>query len=109
LILYFAKLVGGKSYAVDDYNFIDGVEQAIGKDTYEYLKDNKMFEVREGEQEEAPSLSDGEKHTESTLKKLSKGEQEDIIHSLTKGDLIQETKNEKERIELILQLQEQEA
>ncbi|TSI19890.1 hypothetical protein FOT98_08835 [Bacillus sp. HY001] len=106
--MYFAKLVGGKSYAVDGHNFIDGVEQAIGKDTYDYLKGNKMFEVREGEQEKAPSLSDGEKHTESALKKLPKGEQEDIIRSLTKGDLIQETKNENERIALILQLQEQE-
>ncbi|MCC2483722.1 YqbF domain-containing protein [Bacillus pacificus] len=106
--MYFAKLVGGKSYGVDGHNFIDGVEQAIGKDTYEYLKENKMFEVREGEQEKAPSLSNGEKHTESTLKKLSKGEQEDIIHSLTKGDFIQDTKNEKERIALILELQEQE-
>lgn len=106
--MYFAKLVGGKSYGVDGHNFVDGVEQAIGKDTYEYLKDNKMFEVREGEKEKAPSLSDGEKYTESTLKKLSKGEQEDLIRYLTKGDLIKDTKNENERIALILELQEQE-
>jgi len=106
--LYFAKLVGGKSYGVDGHNFIDGVEQVISIDTYEYLKDNAMFEVREGEKEDAPSLSDGEKYTESTLKKLSKSEQDDIIRTLTKGDLIQDTKNEKERIALILQLQEQE-
>ncbi|KWU68428.1 hypothetical protein AWW71_04840 [Bacillus cereus] len=107
--MYFAKLVGGKTYMIDGHIFTDGVEKAVEKETYEYLKDNDLFEVREGEKENAPSLLVGEKYTESTLKKLSKAEQDEIIRSLTQGDFIQDTKNEKERIALILELQEQEA
>lgn len=107
--MYFAKLVGGKTYMIDGHVFTDGVEKVVEKETYEYLKGNTLFEVREGERIDAPSLFDGEKHTESTLKKLSKTEQDEIIRSLTKGDFIHDTKNEKERIALILELQEQEA
>ncbi|PEE20743.1 hypothetical protein CON95_26985 [Bacillus toyonensis] len=105
--MYFAKLVGGKTYNVMGHNFLDGIEQSVDKPVYEYLSDNHMFEVREGEAAEAPSFSNGEKYTEIELKKLNKTDQEDIISSLTAGDFIQETKNEKERIELILQLQKQ--
>ncbi|MGQ7108334.1 YqbF domain-containing protein [Bacillus cereus group sp. Bce041] len=107
--MYFAKLVGGKTYMIDGHIFTDGVEKVVKKETYEYLKNNDLFEVREGEKEDAPSLLSGEKHTESTLKKLSKADQEEIIRSLTQGDFIQDTKNENERIALILELQEQEA
>ncbi|ANT40020.1 MULTISPECIES: YqbF domain-containing protein [Bacillus cereus group] len=107
--MYFAKLVGGKTYTVDGRVFNDGVEQVVEKETYDYLKDNRLFAVREGEKEVAPSLLVGEKHTESTLKKLSKAEQEAIIRKLTTGDFIHDTKNENERITLILELQEQEA
>ncbi|WP_374992666.1 hypothetical protein [Pseudomonas aeruginosa] len=60
-----------------------------------------------GEVTEKPSFSVGEKYTEAELKKLHKTDQEDIIRALTAGDFIQETKNEKERIELILQLQQE--
>ncbi|MFI8673480.1 hypothetical protein CON32_00180 [Bacillus cereus] len=107
--MYFAKLVGGKTYTVDGYIFNDGVEQVVEKETYDYLKDNMLFAVREGEKEVAPSLLIDEKYTESMLKKLSKAEQEEIIRSLNQGDLIKDTKNENERIALILELQEQEA
>ncbi|EJR41642.1 hypothetical protein IIK_05774 [Bacillus cereus VD102] len=107
--MYFAKLVGGKTYTVDGHIFNDGVEQVVEKETYDYLKDNMLFAVREGETEVAPSLLIDEKYTESMLKKLSKAEQEEIIRSLNQGDLIKDTKNENERIALILELQEQEA
>lgn len=105
--MYFAKLVGGKTYNVMGHNFLDGMEQSVDKAVYEYLSENHMFEVREGEAAEKPSFSNGEKYTEVELKKLNKTDQDDIIRSLTVGDFIHETKNEKERIELILQLQEQ--
>ncbi|MCU5196493.1 YqbF domain-containing protein [Bacillus mobilis] len=107
--MYFAKLVGGKTYMIDDHVFTDGVEKVVEKATYEYLKGNTLFEVREGEQEDAHSLLNGEKYTETILKKLSKAEQDEIIRSLTQGDFIHDTKNEKERIALILELQDQEA
>ncbi|HFK1513666.1 MULTISPECIES: YqbF domain-containing protein [Bacillus cereus group] len=107
--MYFAKLVGGKTYMIDGHVFTDGVEKVVENETYEYLKGNTLFEVREGEQEDVPSLLDGEKYTETILKKLSKAEQDEIIRSLTPGDFIHDTKNEKERITLILELQEQEA
>lgn len=103
--MHFVKLIGGKTYNVMGYNFLDGIEQSVDKDVYEYLSDNHMFEVREGEAAEKSSFSNGEKYTEVELKKLNKTDQEDIIRSLTVGDFIHETKNEKERIELILQLQ----
>lgn len=105
--MYFAKLVGGKTYSVMGHNFVDGIEQSVDKAVYNYLSDNHMFEVREGDVTEKPSFSIGEKYTEAELKKLNKTDQEDIIRSLTVGDFIQETKNEKERIELILQLQKE--
>lgn len=107
--MYFAKLVGGKTFMIDGLIFTDGVEKAVDKATHDYLKDNDLFETREGEKEDAPSLFNGEKHTEAMLKKLSKAEQDELISELNKGDFIPDTKNEKERIALILDLQEQEA
>ncbi|MDO8159633.1 hypothetical protein FKQ51_20200 [Bacillus toyonensis] len=58
---------------------------------------------------EASSFFNGEKYTEAELKKLSKTEQEDVIIKLADGNEVPQTKNESERITLILQLQEQEA
>lgn len=49
------------------------------------------------------------KYTETDLKKLSKSEQEEIIIKLAADNEVPQTKNESERIALILQLQEQEA
>ncbi|MFI8709947.1 YqbF domain-containing protein [Bacillus sp. NPDC077411] len=107
--MYYAKLVKGKTYDVLDHRFVDGVEQKVNEEVYDYLKQNKQFELWEADDNTHASLlkSDGEKYTEQDLKALKKNEQESIIRSLTKGDFIQETKNEQERIALILELQNQ--
>ncbi|MDA2113235.1 hypothetical protein PDN20_29905 [Bacillus cereus] len=56
---------------------------------------------------EVLSISNYEVHTEASLKKLSKIEQEAIIATLYKGNQIPTTKNEQERITLILKLQKE--
>ncbi|MEG7824212.1 YqbF domain-containing protein, partial [Bacillus paranthracis] len=38
--MYFAKLVGGKTYMIDGHVFTDGVEKVVENETYEYLKGN---------------------------------------------------------------------
>lgn len=108
--MYLAKLIAGSTYDVMGHRFVDGVEQKVNEEVYDYLKQNEQFEVREADDITAASFLKpvGEKYTEQELKVLKKDQQETIIHSLTKGDFIQETKNEQERIALILELQEQE-
>jgi hypothetical protein len=104
---YYAKLIKGKTYDVLGQRFTSDKDKEVDKKTYDYLENNPQFEVREGEvntgnnQDEAP---DG-KYTKSSLKKLNKEQQDAIIHDLS-GDKIEETKNEDERISLILALQE---
>lgn len=107
--MYFAKLVKGKTYDVLGHIFLVDQEQPVEQEVYEYLQDNEFFEVREGEastNEFSPLKPEGEVYTESELKKLNKSQQEAIIKSLS-GDFIEETKNEAERIALILKLQEE--
>lgn len=106
--MYFAKLTGGKTYDVLDRSFVDGVEQEVTESIYDYLKENPLFETWESDETKTVSLFNGEKYTEATLKGLKKPQQEEIIRSLTKGDFIRDTKNEQERITLILELQEEE-
>lgn len=106
--MYFAKLVGGKTYDVLDHSFVDGIEQEITQPVYDYLKENPLFDTWEAEDSKAVSLFNREKYTEAALKGLKKPQQEEIIRSLSKGDFIKETKNEQERIALILELQEEE-
>lgn len=62
------------------------------------------FEIAEVEVQE-PSNPDGEKYTKASLKKLNKEQQEEIITELGRNP--EETKNEEERIALILELQEE--
>jgi hypothetical protein len=106
---YFAKLVKGQTYSVFNHIFLVDQEKQVDKYTYDYLNGNDQFEVWEGEAK-APDNGlikpDGEKYTEAELKKLNKAQQEQIIQSLSK-DFVQETKNEQERIALILKLQEE--
>lgn len=106
--MYFAKLTGGKTYNVLDHSFIDGVEQEVSQPVYNYLKENPLFDTWEAEENKTVSFFNGEKYTEATIKGLKKSQQEEIIRSLTKGDFIRDTKNEQERIALILELQEEE-
>lgn len=106
-MVYFAKLIKGKTYDVLGQRFTSDKAKEVDKKTYDYLENNPQFEVREGEanadnnKDDAP---DG-KYTKSSLKKLNKEEQDEIIHELS-GDKIKETKNEEERIALILALLE---
>lgn len=106
--MYFAKLTGGKTYDVLDHSFVDGVEQEVSQPVYDYLKENPLFEIWEDDEDKTASSFYGEKYTEAALKGLKKLQQEEIIRSLTKGDFIRDTKNEQERIALILELQEEE-
>lgn len=106
--MYFAKLTGGKTYDVFDHSFIDGVEQEVSQPVYNYLKENPLFDTWEAEENKTVSLFNGEKYTEAALKGLKKSQQEEIIRSLTQGDFIRDTKNEQERIALIIELQEEE-
>lgn len=62
-------------------------------------------EVQTNETLQEPSNSDSEKYTNASLKKLNKEQQEEIITEL--GGNPEETKNEEERIALILELQEE--
>ncbi|MCU5755688.1 YqbF domain-containing protein [Bacillus thuringiensis] len=106
--MYFAKLIGGKTYEVLDHSFVDGVEQEVSNPVYDYLKENPLFETWEADETKTASFFNGEKYTEAALKGLKKSQQEEIIRSLTKGDFIRDTKNEQERVALILELQEEE-
>lgn len=45
--MYIAKLVKGKDYGLPGKLFLAGEEQEIDKKTYNYLKDNPQFEVKE--------------------------------------------------------------
>ncbi|EOO65478.1 YqbF domain-containing protein [Bacillus mycoides] len=107
--MYFAKLVAGKTYEVMNLQFTDGVELQVDENVYDYLKGNTHFELREADGTDQVSLfkSNGEKYTEQDLKGLKKPEQEQLIRQLTKGDMVQDTKNEQERVALILKLQEE--
>ncbi|MEH7186480.1 YqbF domain-containing protein [Bacillus toyonensis] len=106
--MYFAKLIGGRTYDVLEHSFVDGIEQEVPQPVYNYLKENPLFETWEADGNKTASLFDGEKYTEAALKGLKKSQQEEIIRSLTKGDFIRDTKNEQERVALILELQEEE-
>lgn len=78
-------------------------DEAVKTGYFKLIESSVEEEIEEGADKEAVSFS----YTEADLKKLSKTEQETIISTLAKDE--HETKNEKERIELILQLQEQES
>ena len=105
--MYFAKLIGGRTYDVLEHSFVDGIEQEVTQPVYNYLKENPLFEIWEADENKTASLFDGGKYTEAALKGLKKSQQEEIIRTFTKGDFIKDTKNEQERIALILELQEE--
>ncbi|HWR07106.1 YqbF domain-containing protein [Sporomusa sp.] len=45
--MYIVKLIKGKDYGLLGKLFLAGQEQEVDKKTYNYLKDNHQFEVRE--------------------------------------------------------------
>ncbi|OUB47981.1 hypothetical protein BK740_07470 [Bacillus thuringiensis serovar argentinensis] len=86
--------------------FVDSKEMADAVVETGYFRlVNNDHEGLEVDGAEVLSTSNYEKYTEASLKKLSKIEQESIITTLYKGDQVPATKNEQERITLILQLQ----
>ncbi|MGE6260876.1 YqbF domain-containing protein [Heyndrickxia sporothermodurans] len=112
---YFAKLVNGVNYHVMGYSFTVDKEKEVTKDVFNYLQEHPQFELHKDESNnplkdelsfEPPSPEDGLAYTEGELKKLNKAQQDAIIHALS-GDMVHETKNEAERIALILKLQEE--
>ena len=52
--MYIAKLVKGKDYGLPGKLFLAGQEQEIDKKTYNYLKDNPQFEVKEVKEKTEP-------------------------------------------------------
>ena len=112
---YFAKLIDGANYSVMGYLFKVDQEKEVTKKVFDYLQGHPQFKLLEKDssnpakdslQNEPPSPEDGQAYTESELKKLNKAQQDSIIHTLS-GDMVYETKNESERITLILKLQEE--
>lgn len=55
---YFAKLVKGKTYALNDRIFHADQEVEVSKKEYDYLNGNENFDVREGDDDPAATPSE---------------------------------------------------
>ncbi|MED1406510.1 hypothetical protein P4U07_27750 [Bacillus mycoides] len=89
--------------------FVDSKEIAdavVSTGYFKLLDSHNEKEVEAADSTEA-SIFNAEKYTEADLKKLTKAEQDDVIIKLAKGNEVPQTKNESERIALILQLQDE--
>ncbi|KAA0782562.1 hypothetical protein [Bacillus sp. BB56-3] len=91
----------------------DPIVSVESKEIVDAVVDTGYFKLlhsyNENEEAAVPteaSFFNEEKYNEADLKKLSKAEQEDAISKLAAGNEVPQTKNESERIALILQLQE---
>ena len=54
--MYIAKLIKGKDYGVAGTLFLENQEKEVDKKTYNYLKDNPQFEVREDNEKTTPPV-----------------------------------------------------
>lgn len=52
--MYIVKLVKGKDYGLPGKLFLADQEQEVDKKTYNYLKDNPQFEVKEVKEKNDP-------------------------------------------------------
>lgn len=98
----YATLVKGVDYQVHGHTFRKGVQHEISSETFKYLKENPAFEL--DAKEDTPAKSD--KYTTAALKKLNAEQQKQVISEF--GADPDKSKNEEERISLILELQEKE-
>jgi hypothetical protein len=119
---YTAKLIKGQTYDVHGKVLRHGEDTPVPKETHDYLKGNKHFEVKANfsseqmNEQKTTEKDQGEDNgkgkieppyaealTEEELKKMQKDELESIIVGFD-GD-VTSVKNNEERIALILKLQ----
>lgn len=93
--MYFAKLIGGRTYDVLEHSFVDGIEQEVPQPVYNYLKENPLFETWEADENKTASLFDGEKYTESALKGLKSLNKKKLFVLLLKVTLFEIRKTNK--------------
>lgn len=101
------KLVKGRTLRINgiDKTFYSDKVTKVNKKEYDLIKDDNRLQLIGGssDKEDDEEEKEPRKYTESELKKMSAKEQKEVIEALGRDSSL--TSNEKERINLILDVQ----